>query len=59
MKKQLIIILTLCLSTVVFGQRNSNREYWNTWRFTPKADKVQKFEAAVALKQKLLIQLLS
>ena len=52
MKKQLIIILTLCLSTVVFGQRNSNREYWNTWRFTPKADKVQKFEAAVALKTK-------
>ena len=52
MKKQLIIILTLCLSTVVFGQRNAKSEYWNTWRFTPKADKVQKFEAAVALKTK-------
>ena len=52
MKKQLLIILTFCLSTVVFGQRNSKQEYWNTWRFTPKTDMVQKFESAVALKTK-------
>jgi len=52
MKKQLLIILTFCLSTVVFGQRNSKQEYWNTWRYTPKADMVQKFESAVALKTK-------
>jgi len=52
MKKQLLIILTFCLSTVVFGQRNSNQEYWNTWRYTPKTDMVQKFESAVALKTK-------
>jgi len=52
MKKQLIIILTFCLSTVVFGQRNSKQEYWNTWRFVPKPDMVQKFESAVALKTK-------
>ena len=53
MKKQLLIILTFCLSTVVFGQRNSKQEYWNTWRFTPKTDMVQKFESAVALKTKI------
>lgn len=52
MKKQVLIILTFCLSTVVFGQRNSNQEYWNTWRYTPKTDMVQKFESAVALKTK-------
>ena len=52
MKKQLLIILTFCLSTVVFGQLNSKQEYWNTWRYTPKADMVQKFESAVALKTK-------
>jgi len=52
MKKQLLIILTFCLSTVVFGQRNSKQEYWNTWRFTPKTDMAQKFESAVALKTK-------
>ena len=52
MKKQLLIILTFCLSTVVFGQRNSKQEYWNTCRYTPKADMVQKFESAVALKTK-------
>ncbi len=52
MKKQLLIILTFCFSTVVFGQRNSKQEYWNTWRYTPKADMVQKFESAVALKTK-------
>ena len=52
MKKKLLIILTFCLSTVVFGQRNSKQEYWNTWRFTPKTNMVQKFESAVALKTK-------
>ena len=52
MKNQLLIILTFCVSTVVFGQRNSNQEYWNTWRYTPKANMVQKFESAVALKTK-------
>lgn len=52
MKNQLLIILTFCMSTVVFGQRNSNQEYWNTWRYTPKANMVQKFESAVALKTK-------
>ena len=52
MKKQLLIFLTFCLSTIVFGQRNAKQEYWNTWRYTPKAEMIQKFESAVALKTK-------
>ena len=40
----------LVLGLSVYGQRNQNNDYWNTWRYTPVKGMVAEFESAVSKK---------
>ena len=50
--KNVIIGLILIFSLSLYGQRNQNNDYWNSWRYTPKKGMAADFEAAVAKKMK-------
>ena len=52
MKKATLLTLFLAFTLSLFAQRNSNREYWNTWQYKPNKGMTQKFEAAAAAKTK-------
>jgi hypothetical protein len=38
------------MSASIYGQRNNNAEYWNSWRYTAKEGMQQQFEEAAAKK---------
>ena len=48
--KNIVIGLILIFSLSIYGQRNPNNDYWNSWRYTPKKEMAAEFEAAVAKK---------
>ncbi len=50
--RNLLIGLILIFSLSVYGQRNPNNDYWNSWRYTVKAGMAEDFESAVAEKMK-------
>ena len=50
--KNFVIGLILIFSMSIFGQRNPNNDYWNSWRYTPKKEMAAEFEEAVAKKMK-------
>ena len=50
MKKLFLFSMALLISASIFGQRNDNSEYWNTWQYTPKEGMAQKFRDAAAEK---------
>lgn len=53
MKK--LLLLSVFLFTLMGHSQEvwQNAEYWNTWKYTPKADKVSEFEDAAAKKTKM------
>lgn len=50
MKKFFLILASILVCTLTYGQRNDNREYWNTWEYTPKDGMRTDFEKAAAKK---------
>lgn len=50
MKRVTFLLLVFLSSTVLFGQRNANNDYWNSWRYTPKKGMDVDFRKAVAKK---------
>jgi len=50
MRKLLSITMGLLITISIYGQRNENQEYWNTWEYTAKDGMQQKFEEAAAKK---------
>ena len=53
MKKQLLLLMILVLSTSIFAQRNDKNNYWNTWEYTAKDGMRNDFEKAAADKTAL------
>jgi hypothetical protein len=51
--KHLLIGLTLLFCVNLSAQRNSENDYWNSWRYTVKEGMAKDFEAAVAKKMKM------
>lgn len=50
MKRVTIILMALMTTAIMFGQRNTNNDYWNSWRYTPKKGMDKDFRKAVAKK---------
>lgn len=50
MKKLTIILLALLTTSLMFSQRSTNNDYWNSWRYTPKKGMDSDFRKAVAKK---------
>ncbi len=50
MKKLLLFSMALLISASIYGQRNDNSDYWNTWEYTAKEGMVKDFEDAAAKK---------
>jgi len=50
MKKFCLTIASILVCTLMYGQRNNNAEYWNTWEYTPKEGMRADFEKAAAKK---------
>jgi len=48
-----LLLIALLVSASIYGQRNDNAEYWNTWEYTAKDGMQQKFEEAAAKKTAL------
>lgn len=51
--KKLVMGFAFLMCVSMFAQRNSSNDYWNSYRFTPKAGMAADFEAAVAKKMKM------
>lgn len=51
--KNVMIGLALIFCASLFGQRNAENDYWNSWRYTPKQGMAADFEAAVAKKMRM------
>jgi hypothetical protein len=51
--KNVIIGLATLFCVSLYGQQNTDNDYWNSWRYTPKQGMVDDFEAAVAKKMKM------
>jgi hypothetical protein len=50
MRKLLLLSMALLISASIYAQRNSNREYMNTWEYTVQDEMNAQFEDAVAKK---------
>ena len=50
MKKLIILSFALFVGVMLYGQRNTNGEYWNTWQYKAKAGMEQEFMDAAAKK---------
>lgn len=50
--KNIVIGLILIFSLSIYGQRNPNNDYLNSWRYTPKKEMAAEFETTVAKKMK-------
>ena len=50
MKNVKIILLALLTTSFMFGQRNADNDYWNSWRYTSKKGMDNDFRKAVAKK---------